>query len=66
MKCLSLRQPWATLLLLGEKRHETRPWRTEYRGPLVIRASVSFPPAAHALCQMEPFGSALLKAGITY
>jgi eukaryotic-like serine/threonine-protein kinase len=46
MKCLSLHQPGATLLTLGAKRYETRSWRTEYRGPLLIHASVSFPPAA--------------------
>ncbi len=66
MTCLSLHQPWATLLRRGAKRCETRSGRTEYRGPLLIHACVSFPPAARALCQMEPFSDALLKAGITY
>ncbi len=44
MEYLSLHQPWATLLLLGAKRYETRSWRTDYRGPLLIHTSVAFPP----------------------
>lgn len=41
MKALSLREPWATLLLLGRKRIETRSWRTSYRGPLLLHASAA-------------------------
>ncbi len=33
MKCISLIQPWATLIIHGAKRFETRSWRTPYRGP---------------------------------
>lgn len=36
---LSLIQPWATLLVAGVKRYETRSWETAYRGPLLIHAS---------------------------
>ena len=42
VKCISLYEPWATLLLVnGElgKRYETRSWRTHYRGRLYIHAS---------------------------
>lgn len=39
MKMLSLWQPWATLIATGIKTIETRPWKTEYRGPLAILAS---------------------------
>lgn len=38
MKTLTLIQPWATLIALGEKRIETRSWKTSYRGPLLIHA----------------------------
>lgn len=41
MKALSIRQPWAMLLLLGVKQFETRRWQTKYRGPLVIHAAAS-------------------------
>lgn len=30
--CLSLHQPWASLLVYGFKRAEGRVWNTEYRG----------------------------------
>ncbi|WP_019123617.1 ASCH domain-containing protein [Brevibacillus massiliensis] len=38
MKAITIHQPWATLIALGEKRFETRGWQTSYRGPLVIHA----------------------------
>ena len=38
MKALSIRQPWAGLILLGIKPVENRTWATKYRGPLVIHA----------------------------
>ncbi len=39
MKAITLHQPWATLVALGEKKIETRSWSTSYRGPLAIHAS---------------------------
>jgi hypothetical protein len=39
VKAISLWQPWATLIALGEKEFETRSWGTHYRGPLAIHAS---------------------------
>lgn len=38
MKAITIRQPWASLLVLGYKQYETRCWRTMYRGPLAIHA----------------------------
>lgn len=38
MKALTVRQPWASLIIAGIKRHETRTWATHHRGPLVIHA----------------------------
>ena len=32
MKCLSLKQPFADLLVLGEKTIELRKWNTKFRG----------------------------------
>ncbi len=37
---LSLLQPWASLVVMGLKKIETRSWRTPYRGPLLIHASL--------------------------
>lgn len=39
MKALSIRQPWAELVLRGLKDVENRSWRTHHRGPLLIHAS---------------------------
>lgn len=64
MRCLSLTQPWASLVSLGLKTFETRGWTTDYRGPLLIHASARFPSACIALCYEEPFYSALQEAGI--
>ncbi|WP_342351939.1 ASCH domain-containing protein [Lysinibacillus boronitolerans] len=30
MKAITIKQPWATLIALGEKRFETRSWQTKY------------------------------------
>ena len=34
MKALSIRQPWAELILQGRKTIELRTWKTSYRGLL--------------------------------
>ena len=39
MKAITLLQPWASLIALGEKRIETRSWSPRYRGLLAIHAS---------------------------
>ena len=39
MKAISVIQPYAELIALGEKTIEARSWRTHYRGPLAIQAS---------------------------
>jgi len=39
VKCLSLWQPWATLLAAGVKRFETRGWSMHHRGLLLIHAA---------------------------
>lgn len=38
MKALTIHQPWASLIIAGVKRFETRPMRTHYRGTLAIHA----------------------------
>lgn len=39
--CLSMHQPWASLLIAGIKTHEGRVWGTEYRGRLWIHAAAA-------------------------
>ena len=41
MKCLTICQPYAALIMRGEKRVENRNWSTSYRGPLMIHAGKS-------------------------
>lgn len=41
MKALSLKQPWAGLIADGQKTIETRIWPTDYRGDLLICASLN-------------------------
>lgn len=36
IKAISIWQPWASLIAVGAKKYETRPWATSYRGPLLI------------------------------
>jgi hypothetical protein len=44
MKFLTIRQPWASLIAVGAKTIETRPFSTTYRGPLAIHAGKANPP----------------------
>lgn len=39
VKAISIRQPWAWLILNAGKDIENRDWRTSYRGPILIHAS---------------------------
>ena len=39
MKVLSIREPWASLIINGYKEYEFRTWRTNYRGKILIHAS---------------------------
>lgn len=38
MKTITIKQPWATLIIQGDKRFEFRSWKTSYRGDLLIHA----------------------------
>mmetsp|Transcript_17678 Transcript_17678/g.31446 ORF Transcript_17678/g.31446 Transcript_17678/m.31446 type:complete len:897 (-) Transcript_17678:71-2761(-) len=42
-QCLSMHQPWASLLVYGFKRAEGRMWKTEHRGRLWIHAASKLP-----------------------
>jgi hypothetical protein len=43
MKVITIRQPFASLIIAGFKRYETRSWQTSYHGPLLIHASTAKP-----------------------
>ncbi len=38
MKALTIKQPWAQLIIEGYKKYEFRSWKTKYRGKLLIHA----------------------------
>lgn len=62
LPALSIRQPWAGLIIAGLKRIEVRTWPASLRGPLLIHASKIrderpeagqwVTPAAEAACQV--------------
>ena len=39
MKALSIRQPWAWLIINGGKDIENRTWPTKFRGPVLVHAA---------------------------
>lgn len=55
MKALSLRQPYAELIVSGKKIIELRRWNTKHRGIFLVHASQYHP----ALSEVEPFGLTL-------
>lgn len=60
MKALTLWQPWATLVAMGEKSIETRCWKTAYRGPLAIHSAARIPPKWLGVSsRTDPFRDAL-------
>lgn len=63
--CLSMHQPWASLLVAGIKKHEGRPWYTAHRGRLWI-ASTAKPADAEEVRQMEQFYRAYYKGKIPF
>jgi hypothetical protein len=49
MKAISIRQPWAWLIVNGYKDVENRTWYTSHRGPLLICASKALDPYLHEI-----------------
>ena len=41
MKVLTIKQPWAALIIEGYKKYEFRSWKTKYRGKILIHAGLS-------------------------
>jgi len=64
MKCLSLWQPWASLLVTGHKCVETRSWPISHRGPLLIHAAKKWNGKLAELCLSPPFRDCLAEFGV--
>lgn len=41
MKALTIKEPWASLIIEKYKRYEFRSWKTNYRGKILIHAGMS-------------------------
>jgi len=67
MKCFSYMQPWASLVILREKRNETRSRNyTVLAGRWhAVHASSTWTPGQRALLHQEPFRDRLAAHGIT-
>jgi hypothetical protein len=50
MQCITVKQPWATLLVGGATQYLVRDWRTHHRGPLAIQAGRKLSRANVELC----------------
>lgn len=60
MKILSVRQPWAHLIVHGSKNIENRSWPTRYRGPFLVHASLNIDREA---CRKHGIDPAKLQSG---
>lgn len=61
MKAITIKQPWATLIVLGKKKFETRSWQTKHRGPIAIHAGKTIDKEA---CEDTWIKGALAEHGI--
>ncbi len=41
VKVLTIKEPWASLIINGYKKYEFRSWKTNYRGKILIHAGLS-------------------------
>jgi hypothetical protein len=60
VKCLSLRQPYADLIVSGRKTIELRKWNTEFRGEFLIHASKTID---KEVCELYNIDTSLLITG---
>src|SRR4051812_13536548 len=62
MYIVTLHEPFASLVMCGVKRHETRGWSTRYRGVLLVHAAKVWGRKQRA--RWESLGRALTEAGV--
>ncbi len=41
MKALTIKEPWASVIINGYKKYEFRSWKTNYRGKILIHTSLN-------------------------
>jgi hypothetical protein len=64
-RVITVQQPWATLIALGEYPVEHRSWSTSYRGPLAIASSKAFPKYRREECETPWVKKRLRKHGLS-
>lgn len=60
-QAISIRQPWAWLIVNGWKNIENRMWRTSYRGPVLIHASKGMTMDEYQACALFVAGFSTLR-----
>ena len=53
VKALSVRTPWAWLIVAGHKDVENRTWTAGYRGPLIIHAGFTVEPRGFEIARLH-------------
>lgn len=61
MKAISIRQPWASLIVAGIKDIENRSWTTAYRGKVLVHASKKIDKKAMKLVAKMGLGPNFIK-----
>lgn len=64
MKAITVIQPWASLLAEGAKLYETRSWKTNYRGEILIHAGKKDPLFGISAMSDEAWTDACIALGI--
>lgn len=66
-RCLSVKQPWLELILLGKKDIEVRTWTTKFRGPVWLHAGKSVDKSQLSRWDFKdpPTGAYLGRANLT-
>lgn len=63
-QCLSMHQPWASLLVFGFKRAEGRSWRAEHRGRLWIHAAAKPPDTGDVIALEQRYREVYAASGV--
>lgn len=63
---ISVRQPWAWLIVTGHKDIENRTWDTRHRGPLLIHAGTYRPSEGELLDIEEAYGVTIDRAALKF
>lgn len=66
IRVISLWQPWASLVVCGLKKFETRSWAPKCFGPIAIHAAQKWSKLQADLCQTEPFETAINSIALSY